>query len=96
MTWDFVYYALLDSLDKWRNNLDTPKFNLIFDFLDELAYSIGVSENDTPDSIIDNIVVNWDYAYEWEERYNELLESWDYLFKSWDYFEEWTWIILVC
>ena len=88
MTWEFVYEALLRELNDRKDNCDTDKYNLLYDYIYEIAHDQWVNPNRTPAYVIDNLIVNWDYAYEWDSRYDELLESWDYSYK-------WDWIIFI-
>jgi hypothetical protein len=55
----------------------------VYDYLEDVAYEIGVSPDDTPAWIVDNIIINGDFAYEWEDRYERALRHWDYV-KQWD------------
>ena len=49
---------------------------------------MGVSGNETPAWIIDNLVVNWDFVREWEDAYERALENENYLKKG-------EWILLI-
>ena len=80
---DFVYEALVRELEQRENQIDRDKYNVILDYLWDVAYDLGVMTSDTPALIVDNIVVNGDFAYEGEKRYEECLESWDYV-KEWE------------
>ena len=82
MTGDFVYKALTKELRDWVDNCDTDKYNCILDYIDKIAYEMGVNGNDTPAWIIDNLVVNGDFVREGEDLYDERLQSGDYLQKG--------------
>lgn len=88
MTGDFIYEALISELSHWIDNCDSDKYNLLYDYIYNIAYEQWVNPDWTPAYVVDNLVVNWDYSYEGDSRYDDLLESWDYAFK-------WDWIILV-
>lgn len=82
MTGDFVYEALTKELRDRYDNCDTDKYNCILDYIDRIAYEMGVNGNDTPAWIIDNLVVNGDFVREGEDLYEERLQSGDYLQKG--------------
>ena len=88
MTGDFVYEALLKELLEWRDNIDRDKYNLLYDYIRDIAYELGVSGDETPAWIVDNLVVNWDYAYEWDDNYERALRTGNYQMKG-------DWIILI-
>jgi hypothetical protein len=48
MTGDFVYEALISELEQWKNNCDDEKYDVVYDYLEDVAYEIGVSPDDTP------------------------------------------------
>ena len=83
MTGDFVYEALVRELEQRDWQIDSDKYNVVLDYLWDVAYELWVSEDDTPAGIVDNIVINWDFAYEGEDRYERCLRNWDYA-KAWD------------
>ena len=58
MTGDFVYEALLKELLDRRDNIDRDKYNLLYDYIRDIAYEMGVSGDETPAWIVDNLVVN--------------------------------------
>jgi len=78
MTGDFVYEALYKELRDWVDNCDTDKYNCILDYIEKIAYEIGVRGDDTPASIVDNLVVNGDFIREGQDWYEERLESGEY------------------
>lgn len=82
MRGDFVYEALLKELLDRRNNCDDDKYNLIYDYIRDIAYEIGVSGDETPAWIVDNLIVNWDFVYEWSSDYERALKSGDYARKG--------------
>ena len=83
MTGDFVYEALVLALEQWKStDIDDDKYNLVYDYLEEIAYNLWVDENDSPDSIVDNLIINGDYAYEWEERYERAIRNCEYTAKG--------------
>jgi hypothetical protein len=47
-----------------------------------------VSGDETPAWIVDNLVVNWDFCYEWDDNYKRALRTGNYQMK-------WDWIILL-
>ena len=61
---------------------------MIYDYIRDIAYEMGVSGNETPAWIIDNLVVNWDFVREWEDAYERALENENYLKKG-------EWILLI-
>lgn len=78
MTWDFVYEALYKELRDRYDNCDTDKYNLILDYIDRIAYEMGVSGDQTPAWIVDNLVVNGDFVREWDDRRDEIVASREY------------------
>lgn len=78
MTGDFVYEALIKELSERKNNCNDNKYNLILDYIRDIAYDLGVSGDDTPAWIVDNLVVNWDFAYEGDDAYERALETGNY------------------
>lgn len=88
MTGDFVYEALLKELIDWRDNCDNDKYNLIYDYIRDIAYEMWVRGDETPAWIVDNLVVNWDFCYEWDDNYKRALRTGNYQMK-------WDWIILL-
>ena len=48
MTGDFVYEALLKELLDRRDNIDRDKYNLLYDYIRDIAYEMGVSGDETP------------------------------------------------
>lgn len=88
MTGDFVYEALLKELLDRRDNIDRDKYNLLYDYIRDIAYELWVSGDETPAWIVDNLVVNWDYAYEWDDNYKRALRTGNYQMKG-------DWIILI-
>lgn len=88
MTGDFVYEALLRELLDRRDNIDRDKYNLLYDYIRDIAYEMWVSGDETPAWIVDNLVVNWDYAYEWDDAYKRALRTGNYQMKG-------DWIILI-
>ena len=88
MRGDFIYEALLKELLDRRDNCDNDKYNLIYDYIRDIAYETGVSGDETPAWIVDNLIVNWDFAYEWDDMYERALETRNYTKKG-------DWIILL-
>ena len=82
MRGDFVYEALLKELLDRRDNCNDEKYNLVYDYIRDIAYEIGVDGNETPAWIVDNLIVNGDYAYEWDDNYERALETGDYIKKG--------------
>ena len=82
MRGDFVYEALLKELLDRRDNCDDDKYNLVYDYIWDIAYEIGVSGDETPAWIVDNLIVNGDYVYEWDRDYERALETGDYTRKG--------------
>ena len=78
MRGDFVYEALLKELLDRRDNCNDEKYNLVYDYIWDIAYEIGVDENETPAWIVDNLIVNGDFVYEWDDYYERALESGNY------------------
>ena len=48
MRGDFVYEALLKELLDRRDNCNDEKYNLVYDYIWDIAYEIGVDGNETP------------------------------------------------
>ena len=82
MRGDFVYEALLKELLDRRDNCNDDKYNLVYDYIRDIAYEIGVSGDETPAWIVDNLIVNGDYVYEWSDDYERALETGDYIKKG--------------
>ncbi len=82
MRGDFVYEALLKELLDRRDNCNDEKYNLVYDYIRDIAYEIGVSGDETPAWIVDNLIVNWDFAYEWDDMYKRALERDEYTKKG--------------
>ena len=58
MTGQFVYDALIKELEERKDNCDTEKYNCVLDYIEHIAYETGVSGDDTPAGIVDNLIVN--------------------------------------